>query len=139
MKWKLLVLFLVFMLSFSSCCIFKKTRTITKTETLTVIDTVIQIKRDTITLVKEVHLTDTAFIENSISQARSYWSPIKQKIVLELTGKSFEVPVKMIKKETIKTDTREKIPKFNFKVFTWICLIIIIGYLILLAIKIFKR
>ena len=85
-------------LGFCGCGIFHKTRTETRTETLINVDTIIKVVRDTFKLINTVYLHDTAYLENSIAEARSYYDVRKQKIVLELKGKPFEVPITIYKR-----------------------------------------
>jgi hypothetical protein len=101
------VLFSVF---FFGCSAMKKTKTVTVTETLIKIDTVIKIKTDTILKVQYVTLHDTAIIENKTSIAKSYFSTSKQRIVLELKGKSFDVPITVFKKVIEVEKKNESIP-----------------------------
>jgi hypothetical protein len=55
-------------------------------------------------------LTDTVILENSTAKARSYYSLEKKRIVLELTGKRFDVPVSIYKSTKITSDIKEKVP-----------------------------
>jgi hypothetical protein len=83
--------------SLSGCAGFKKVQTVTITTTKIKIDTVILIKTDTVKLFQSVYLTDTAKLENKTSVAKSYFSTEKKRIVLELSGKPFNVPVTIYK------------------------------------------
>jgi hypothetical protein len=115
------------------CCTLKKTQTEIITETKIKFDTVIIIKRDTITLIKSVTLFDTVTLQNSTALARSYYSVKQQRIILELTGKSFTVPVNVYKHTLIKSNIKEKkresiidkIPIRYYLVFVFLCLIVI--------------
>jgi hypothetical protein len=79
----------------SSCGIMKKTKTITITETVIKIDTIIKIKVDTVPIVKTAYIIDTVRFENNYVRAKSYINLQTQKITLELTGKNFGVPIKI--------------------------------------------
>jgi len=100
----LLLLFLLLVVS--SCSSLKKVKTVT-IETIK-IDTIVKIKIDTITITKTSSITDTIKIENTTSVARSYYNPVSNRIVLELTGKVFDVPVQMLKETKTKTKTVER-------------------------------
>ena len=120
----LTVLFLLF--SLSSCSVFRKTKT--RIETIIKIDTVLIIKKDTIPIIKEVYLYDTAYIENSLAKAKSYYDTIKKKLVLQLVGKPFELPVKIDKKVIV--TKIEKVPVKVFQWKFWLLLLIIIAYIV---------
>jgi hypothetical protein len=92
------------------CCSFKKQRTHIITDTVIHIDTVIQVQKDYDTIIQKVRITDTAYIENSTAMARSYYSTKQQRIVLELSGKMFNVPVTVFKHTLVQSDIKEKIP-----------------------------
>lgn len=115
MKWKYyslcLLLFCVFVLSgIYGCFGTRKTRTKIITETVIRIDTVIKLQLDTVTLIRSVTLFDTVTLQNTTARARSYYSVEKRKIVLELTGKKFEVPVSIYKSTKVQSDIKEKTP-----------------------------
>jgi hypothetical protein len=95
----------------SSCCVFRKVKTKTVTETIIKVDTVIQVRKDTITLVKTVTLHDTAFLENEVAKAKSYYDSTTHKITLQLTGKPFGVPFTYYKRTIAKEIVKEKIPE----------------------------
>ncbi|NMC99097.1 MAG: hypothetical protein GYA62_05190 [Bacteroidales bacterium] len=78
-----------------SCCLGKKFKTQIETVTITKIDTIIKFVPDTIEKIKRVEIHDTAFIENEIAAARSYFDTKTQKIVLSLKGKIIDVPVQI--------------------------------------------
>lgn len=88
------VFVLLLLLFFSSCGILRR-RTITVTETITKIDTIIKVVYDTAIVIKEAKITDTVIIENKTVIARSYYNPVKNKIVMEVKGKIFDVPVQI--------------------------------------------
>lgn len=118
---------------FFGCASWKKTRTQTQTVTTTVIriDTIIKIKTDTILKVQEVMLHDTAIVENEHAVARTYYSTTKQRIVLELKGKNFNVPVTIYKKvEQVKNEKSKEVvvKKKNFFWYILAGLIIVIIY-----------
>ena len=112
MKWKYyFLLFCAFVLfGVSGCFGTRKTRTKVITETVIRLDTIIRVQTDTITIIKSVRLTDTVILENSTAKARSYYSLEKKRIVLELTGKRFDVPVSIYKSTKITSDIKEKVP-----------------------------
>lgn len=95
--FKLLVL-LLSLLFLSGCGIMKKTKTIIRTETIIKVDTVVRVAIDTIVKINVGLITDTVFIENKVAVARSYINHVTGKIHLELTGKTFDVPVKISKR-----------------------------------------
>jgi hypothetical protein len=116
MKWysKLsLAVFVCFL--FYGCASWKKVTTRTVTTTVIRIDTIIKIQTDTILKIQSVTLHDTAIVENNSAIARSYFSVSKQRIVLELKGKTFDVPVSVYKKVEQVESKKEKevIPKKN--------------------------
>ena len=85
----------------------ERTKTKIQTITITKIDTIIKIIPDTVTIKRYVTITDTAKIETKTANAKAYFSPIKNKIVLELKLKPFDVPVKLSKKVTENKKTNE--------------------------------
>jgi hypothetical protein len=85
----------------------RKTKTITTTQILKQVDTVIVIKHDTTIKVKEVTIHDTAKIETPLVSAQSYYSPEKQKIVLKVQTHNESVPIKI--KETTNQTVTENI------------------------------
>jgi hypothetical protein len=62
-----------------------------------------------VTLTKEVFLHDTAYLSNTTSVARSYYDTVTRKIVLQLTGKTFSVPLTIYKHTVQKSDVKEMI------------------------------
>jgi hypothetical protein len=117
------------LLSCSGCCTLRRSRTITTT--ITKIDTVIIVKRDTVPLVTYVPVHDTAYLENSTATARSYYDTTLKKIALVLTGKVFSVPVVMTKTETVKEKVTERKTSLKFYIgvglllwFITICILI---------------
>jgi hypothetical protein len=116
MKWKLSLLFLPLLLS--SCCLTKKT--VTRTITEIQVDTVIQVRTDTFTVIRVMPDTiflsgDTLKVENRTSVARAFYNMKTQKVELKLTGKIFEVPVK-IQAHVIekKKETEKKTPLYIY-------------------------
>jgi len=107
---KLFSLFIFVVLFLCSCCSTKK---ITTTTTKIKVDTVLTIKYDTVTIYKEVYLTDTVEIVNTTSVARAYYNVSTQKIALELKGVPFNVPFNFDKLVTTKTTVVSK-PKCKF-------------------------
>jgi len=116
MKWKYLLGLVLLLICFSSCGSIKKSRTITKTETIIKIDTIVKIRIDTVIKYAEAPLADTVYIENKVAKAKSYIDPVKKKIVLELKGKTFDVPIMIDKKviETKKEIVKERKSSFWF-------------------------
>lgn len=107
-RWKsILSVCLLLLLLFSSCCAFKKTRT--ETITITKVDTVIKVVRDTVLRTVSVPLYDTAYIETDVAVARSYYNVKTQKIDLQLKGKVFDVPVQLQRTQYIKQVEKENI------------------------------
>jgi hypothetical protein len=135
MKW-ITQLLLLSLLLLSSCCSTKKTKTITETVTTYKVDTVVKIKYDTVYKHTEAYLTDTLYIENTVAEARSYFNPIKNKIVLELRGKVFDVPIRVdvTKQQTTKQKTVEKKIPFTFYIFCF-CGGMLFSYFIYLKTK----
>jgi hypothetical protein len=123
----------------SGCGIFKninrtKEKIITVTEKF--IDTNLVLIYDTVPIFDTVPIYDTAFLEIRTASARSYWNPKMNKIVLELKGKEFDVPIKIHQKE-IKTDEVKKVEKNpNEKIIIFIALIFA-GMIILLSVILF--
>jgi hypothetical protein len=117
-----------------------KTRTITTREKTIYIDTVLHIQFDKTPLVTEVSINEIAVLENKTSIARSYYSPEKKKIVLELTGKTVDVPIKIQEniKETTNIKQKEIINKNPF----WVKIVLfVLGIIsgIFVTNKILKR
>jgi hypothetical protein len=121
--------FILFLLIFLNSCGLLKNITRTKNKSVAVtekfIDTNIVLVFDTVPIYDTVLINDTAFLENKTSEARSYWNPKMNKIVLELKGKPFDVNIKLHKKETKTVFTKET--KKEPKTF-----IVIIGFTLLL-------
>ena len=110
------VIFICLLLLYSTggCSICR--RTITHTERIIDIDTVIIVRTDTIERVGVVPLLDiisgdTLKVESSTSVARTYFNVHTNKIELTLTGKNFAVPVKI--QSVVKEKVVERQPKFN--------------------------
>jgi hypothetical protein len=116
---------LLVLLGLFSCSTMKKTKSHIRTETITRIDTVIVYKPDTIPVIKTVLLHDTAVIENKEAVARSYYSVTKNKIVLELKMKSFDIPLRATKTVTTNQDKKIVERKNPNKIFFIIGLILI--------------
>lgn len=122
------LLFLSLLFGVAGCGTMKKTKTITTTQTILQLDTIIQFKHDTIQVVKEVLIHDTAMVENSTSKARSYYSPKKQKIVLTLVGKDIPIPVKM---NVTKTETKkevERVVTHRYRIPLLICVTLLLAF-----------
>lgn len=107
------------------CASIKKTRTQIITETVIRVDTIIKIKTDTVKLINSVKITDTAFLENTTSIARSYYSTKQQRVVLELKGKIFDVPVTVYKHTLINSNIKQKEVVKESSRYFWILLIIL--------------
>ena len=113
MKWiTILSVWLLVLLLSLSCCGLKRSRTTTETTTITKVDTIIKVVRDTVLKTVSVPLYDTAYIETETASARSYFNVQTQKIDLQLKGKTFDVPVQLIKTQYIKQkDTTQNYSK----------------------------
>lgn len=136
---KNVTLYIIIICVFNSCCVFRKTKTETRIETVIKIDTIIRVQKDTVTLIKSVTLFDTAYIETDIAKAKSYYNPAKNKIVLELTGKSFNVPITVYKRTVEQKKVKDIIPvERNYLRYLFIMLIILVG-VFLVWIKIYKK
>lgn len=139
MKWKMSYLYISLLLAsfllfgFFSCGTMRKTKTIIVTETLIKIDTVIKFVPDTITKIQYVRITDTAIIETPQAIARSYYSTTKQRIVLELNNKKFDVPVTIYKK-VIATENKKEVVRSNNK-WTFLIFGVLGGFIIFMLIK----
>lgn len=129
-----IVFWVILFCSLVGCASRTKTRTITTREKTLYVDTVLHIQFDKVPLTTEVNLNDIAVLENKTSIARSYYSPEKKKIILELTGKTVDVPVKIKESTTVTTDVKQKeiinkVPFWFRALFYLLCFIIV--YLIL--------
>jgi len=114
MKWNLKLLLVVLLpVFFFGCFGMKKIKTVTVTETVIRIDTIIKIQTDTILKIQTVTLHDTAILENNTAIARSYFSTSKQRIVLELKGKTFDVPITVYKSVKQVEVQKEKVKEQN--------------------------
>ena len=118
----------------TGCCIFRKTVT---TETVTVhnVDTIIQVKHDTIRITKTVNLTDTLFIETVSGKIVTYIDTTVQKIVTTFTGNVFNIPANIPVKTITITET-VKPKKQGLKI---IDKLLIVLFLVLIFIYIDKR
>lgn len=133
MKWTYPVLYLLLLSLLSSCGIFRNfTKTVTKTEVITKIDTIYKVKIDTVTITKEAYLTDTVVIENTVAVARSYYNPVKNKIVVELRGKVFDLPIKINQRTFTDQKIIKKEPSLKS---VYIVLLITIGYIVIAIIS----
>ena len=129
-------LFVLLSFGFVSCGIMRKTKTITTTQILKQVDTVIVIKHDTTIKVKEVTIHDTAKIETPLVSAQSYYSPEKQKIVLKVQTHNESVPIK-IKETTNQTVTEniKTVTPVKHHWYIWFLIFAVIafwGYIIIL-------
>jgi len=135
MKWKIFcylpLLFIFFSCGLPSCCSTKKIQTRTITETKIKIDTIIKIKNDTILKIQTVTLHDTAILENKTMVARSYFSTQKQRIVLELKGKNFDVPVTIYKYVKQVEEKKEKIkePLIKIQFIVWLLILVLVYFI----------
>ena len=128
-------LFALLLLGVSSCGIMRKTKTITTTQVQLQIDTVIVIKHDTIPLIKEVMIHDTAKIETPLVSAQSYYSPEKQKIVLKVQTHNESVPIKINQTttQTVKENTKTVTP-VKHRWYIWVLVFAVVafwGYIII--------
>jgi len=102
---------LVFVLSVLCGCGILKTKEIITTKTTIKADTIIRLHIDVFPVIKEGY--DTVKVENTTSFARSYINGASGKIILELKGKDFNVPV-TIQQTTVETKkdviTKQKFP-----------------------------
>jgi hypothetical protein len=123
------------LLLFSSCGILKKTKTITVTETIIKIDTVIHYVHDTATIIKTGFLHDTIIVENKSAIAKEYYDFKTQKINLSLTGKTIDIPVyaNIDTKETKKEVVISRKSNIEFIIF-FTCAIIAV-YLVIEKLK----
>lgn len=141
MKCLLLLLLSLFLCLFlSSCGVLKKLRNKSEVTVITKIDTVIIIKKDTVPKIVKVTLHDTAFVENTVASAKSYFDTTLQKIVLSLKGKVFIVPVKESKITITKADIKTVDRKPNY--IGWSSLFflsIVILYLIIMIYRLLKK
>jgi hypothetical protein len=135
-----LLFFLFLGFVFISCGSLKKSKTITETVTITLIDTVIKVVRDTFTVVKTVTITDTAIVENTLSRAVSFINPVTGKLTLQLTGKIFDLPVKAEIIQTRKTESRdnERKPFFSNYFLAFILGVIFVALIVIYAFIKFK-
>jgi hypothetical protein len=135
---KLFILFFVVFVSFviCSCGIMKRTKSITVTERVTKIDTIIHYVHDTIPIVKQSTLYDTVTIENKTAIAKEYYNFKTQKIVLSLIGKSFDIPVhaNVQTKETKKDVVINRKSNIEFVIF-FIAAFLIVAYLLIEKLK----
>lgn len=122
-------LFALLLLGVSSCGIMRKTKTITTTQIQLQVDTVIVIKHDTIPLIKEVTIHDTAKIETPLVSAQSYYSPEKQKIVLKVQTHNESVPIKINQTttQTVKENTKTVTP-VKHRWYIWFLVFAVIGF-----------
>ena len=130
-KWKILFLLFLLPVFLSGCCVGKKSKTTTTTLTIYKVDTIVKVKIDTVFKYAEAPLTDTVFIENTVAEARSYYNPTTNKIVLQLRGKVFDVPIKIdaVKKQVVKQKTVEKKIPFVFYILAVFILFVFFGLL----------
>jgi hypothetical protein len=128
-------LFALLLLGVSSCGSMRKTKTVTVTQILKQVDTVIVVRHDTTIKVKEVTIHDTAKIETPLLRAWSYYSPEKQKIVLKVQEQNEKVPIK-IKETTSQTVTEntKTVTPVKHHWYIWILIFAVIafwGYIII--------
>jgi hypothetical protein len=142
MKWKgtsffTVVVFFVLLVSFCGCSLMKR-KTITKTRIEYKIDTTLHVRLDFkinyVSLELKNFLSgDTLKAENTTSKAVSYFNVTTQKVELKLTGKYFDVPVKI---NTIKTETKKETEKKGQPFYFWLLLG---GFIIILLFMILKH
>jgi hypothetical protein len=124
------------LLLFSSCGILKKTKTITVTEKIIKIDTVIHYVHDTATIIKTGFLHDTIIVENKSAIAKEYYDFKTQKINLSLTGKTIDIPVyaNIHTRETKKEVVISRKSNIEFIIFFIACAIVA-AYLVIEKLK----
>lgn len=137
-KWKILSLVLLaVLLLLQSSCLSKKRLIKTETITVTKVDTIIKVVRDTVLKTVSVPLYDTAKVETETAIAKSFYNISTQKIELQLKGKIFDVPVQLQKTQYIKQ--KEKIKEFSTtKAICYSFVFLLIMSLLFLIIKILK-
>jgi hypothetical protein len=133
MKYTICLLLFVLLL-FSGCCTSKRLRTTTRVETITKIDTFLIVKRDTVPVIKTGTVHDTIFLENSTARVVAYYDLLKEKYVVKLTGKPFEVKFKIDQRTITLTKIKniEKENKLIIPIFTglFMMLLFIVFYLL---------
>lgn len=129
---RIALIILCIVLFLLSCRSAKISRTHTVTDTIIKFDTTIIYKNDTVPLIKEVRITDTAIVENSSGIARSYFSVSKQRIVLELQGKPIAVPVSIYKYVHTEADDKNKEVKRSSFWFEFAVGVIIVSFVMYL-------
>ena len=116
-----------------SGCLSKKKLIKTETTTVTKVDTIIKVVKDTVLKTVSVPFYDTAYIETETATARSFYNVNTQKIELSLKGKVFDVPVKLHRTEYIKQKEIIKEPVINLGAWLYmfvILLIVLFSYVI---------
>jgi hypothetical protein len=122
-RWiTILLVFSVVLLLSVSCCGLKKIQT--TTITVTKIDTLIKVVKDTVLKTVSVPFYDTAYIETETAFAKSYFNVKTQKIDLQLKGKIFEVPVQLQKTTYIKEKVTERKTTFGMWLYMFVVLLI---------------
>jgi hypothetical protein len=111
-----------------SCGSVKRTTTTTTTESVIKVDTVIQVKTDTVIKYERVPIYDTAYIENKQAVARSYYSPGDKKIVLSLKLKPLSVPVTISQKKIETVQTKIKEVKQRSRIPIIICVTLLLAF-----------
>ena len=133
MKWIIILLvFSVVLLLSVSCCGLKKIKT--ETITVTKVDTIIKVVRDTVTKTVSVQLYDTAYIETETASAKSYFNVQTQKIDLQLKGKVFTVPVQLQRTQYIKQKETVKDYSKSFMI-TGVLFFLIFFFLVTIFLK----
>ena len=114
MRWITLFICLSLLLFCTSCCVFKKTKTTTTTTETYQVDTIVQVRIDTVVKTVTGYIYDTVIVENKVAAARTYFDITKQRVVLELKGKSFGVPVVIDKvvEQTVKQVDIKRSPPY---------------------------
>ena len=131
-KWRYFQLFgLVLLFFLFGCCSLKKTKT--ETITITKIDTIIRVVKDTIVKTVSMPLYDTAIIENATSIARSFYNVKTEKIELQLKGKPFDIPIQLQKTSYIKQIVKEKTGIAGM--FWYLVVVLIIFFIAIIIIK----
>lgn len=117
------------MTQLTGCCIFRKA---IRTETVTVVDTLIAVKHDTIHVIETVNLTDTLILQVSTGTITTYIDTTLKKIVTKFQGKIFTVPALIPTRIITITEVpkcEKKLLRFEDKFLLVLCFIMISVFL----------
>lgn len=134
MKWTRWLFLALLFLPFYYGCSLK--RTIIRTEYK--IDTVIRVIPDTVYRERVATWTDTVYIENEQSEARAFVDFKGTRIVVQMKGKIFDVPVRTSVIETRESVVREPSPRrFGFfrLIGVWLFISLIVATLYIIVKK----